>query len=721
MNKLLNSENKDTPDHTLELYRNIFENTFDAILLIDNEFRYIDANPSACALLGYSKAELIDKKLGDLTPKRNIEIGKKIWVDFLRKGNQKGEYILLKKDQKEINVEYHAVANIQPEIHLFIINDVTTKKLAENTLKNKENTLQGIFESSPVGINLIQDRKFIWSNDMMSQITGYSLNEIIENNTKFLYLSDEDYEKAGYDYNKKFANGKVAEIDTRWKRKDGKIIDIHKKMSLLDPNDSSKGYITSVMDITKRKQAEEELSATNKQLKDTIEFLPDATFIVDKDKKILAWNRSIEEMTGIPKEEIIGKDHKYAAVPFYGKRRAHLLDLLFEKNAEIESKYNFVKKRGNSLYVEVFTPTLYNNRGAYIWAIASPLLDQKGNVVGAIEAIRDITEQKRAEDLLKESEEKYRELANSLPEIIFETDEKGNLTFVNRNAFSITGYTAEDFEKGLNALQLLIPEERDLGRDNIRKIFAGAKSSGFEYTALRKDGGTFPIIIHSSAIKHNNKPIGLRGIIFDISERKKAERRIMESEKTLRSILTAAPVGIKLVQDRQIIWCNNSMIEMTGYSLEELTNKNLRFLYPNDEEYDKVGHALYDKWSNEEYREIETTWKKNSGELINCHIRISPLDPTDFNKGMIEIITDITESKKALKQLDENLEYFAHLIDHIRNPLTIICGFAQVEVKNEVTKRRFLKQVDAIEEIIKQLDQGWMDTEDTRKFLKKYM
>ncbi len=580
MNKLFNSKNKDTHDHTLDIYRNILENTFDAILLVDDEFRYIDANPSACALLGYSRTELMNKKVGDLTPQRNLEMGKKIWMDFLKKGNQKGEYILLKKDLKEINVEYHAVANIQSGIHLFIINDVTTKKLAENTLKNKESILQGIFESSPVGINLIQDRKFIWSNDMMSQITGYSLDEIIGSNTRFLYLSDEDYEKAGYDYNKNFAKGKIAEIDTRWKRKDGKIIHIHKKMSLLDPNKPDKGYITSVMDIT---------------------------------------------------------------------------------------------------------------------------------------------EQKRAEDLLKQSEEKYRELANSLPEIIFETDEKGNLTFVNRNALNITGYTTEDFEKGLNAMQLLIPEERDLGRDNIRKIFTGKKSNGFEYTALRKDGGTFPIIIHSSAIMHNNKPIGLRGIIFDISERKKAEKRIMESEKTLRSILTAAPVGIKLVKDRQIIWCNNSMIEMTGYALEELTNKNLGFLYPNNEEYDKVGQVLYDKWANEEYREIETIWKKNSGELINCHIRISPLDPTDFNKGMIEVITDITESKKALKQLDENLEYFAHLIDHIRNPLTIICGFAQVEIENEVTKRRFLKQVGAIEEILKQLDQGWMDTEDTRKFLKKYM
>ncbi|MCC7573743.1 MAG: PAS domain S-box protein [Candidatus Methanofastidiosum sp.] len=387
----------------------------------------------------------------------------------------------------------------------------------------------------------------------------------------------------------------MAEVETRWRRKDGKIIDIHKKMSLVDPTEPSKGYITSVMDITDRKKIEENLISAKKQLEEIIEFLPDPTFIIDKNKKVIAWNHAMEEMTGIDKEDILGKDHECAAVPFYGKRRAHLVDLLFEGNDEIGSKYNFVNKKGRSLYVEVFTPALYNNKGAYVWAAASPLLDQKGNIVGAIESIRDI--------------------------------------------------------------------------------------SGFKDT----------------------------------------EKRIVESEKTLRSILTAAPVGIKLVQNREIIWCNPSMLEMTGYNLEELINKNLKFLYPNEEEYTKVGHMLYDKWLDEEYREIETFWKKNNGELINCHIRVSPIDPSDFSKGLIEIITDTTEKKKAQKQLDENLEYFAHLVDHIRNPLTVLSGVIMVEVDNEKTKGRVQKQVDHIEEILEHLDHGWIDTEETRKFLKKYM
>ncbi|NMC76167.1 MAG: PAS domain S-box protein [Candidatus Methanofastidiosa archaeon] len=480
-------------------------------------------------------------------------------------------------------------------MHLFFIKDVTSKNTIKKKLEESENMLRGIFAASPVGINLIQNRTFIWCNEMMSQITGYPLEEIIGKNTRFLYLSDKDYEEAGYSYSQKFAEGKIAELDTKWKRKDGVIIDIHKKMSLLDKKEPDKGYITSVMDITERKKVEETLNIANKQLEDIVEFLPDATFIIDNNKKVIAWNRAMEEMTGVNKENIIGKDNEYTAVPFYGERRPHLVDLLFNDNEEIRSKYNFVKKRGRSLYVEVFTPALHNNVGAYVWAIASPLLDQNGNIVGAIEAIRDI------------------------------------------------------------------------------------------------------------------------------SEFKDAEHRIVESERTLRSIITAAPVGIKLVKNRQIIWCNQSMLEMTGYTLQELSNKNLRFLYPNEEEYEKVGSILYDKWANEDYREIETVWKRSNDELINCHIRISPIDPSDYSQGMIEVITDITQRKKSQKQLDQNLEYFAHLVDHIRNPLAILSGFVQVGIENKEIVERVLRQVQRIEDIIKQLDQGWMDTEDTRVFLKKYL
>lgn len=130
------------------------------------------------------------------------------------------------------------------------------------------------------------------------------------------------------------------------------------------------------------------------RLFEIIEFLPDATFVIDVDKKVVAWNKAVEEMTGVRKEEILGKGDYAYAEPFYGKKRPILIDLIFEKNEEIESKYDYVKREGNILFSEIFLPQLNNNKGIYVWVKATPIYDKSGNLVGAIETVRDITENK---------------------------------------------------------------------------------------------------------------------------------------------------------------------------------------------------------------------------------------------------------------------------------------------------------------------------------------
>lgn len=136
------------------------------------------------------------------------------------------------------------------------------------------------------------------------------------------------------------------------------------------------------------------------QLGDIIDFLPDATFVINSKKEIIAWNRAIEEMTGISKEEMLGKDHFTYATPFYGKARPTLIDFIDTDDEIVAIKekypnYEYIEKKGNTLYGEVFVPHLYNERGAYVWVTASPLYNS-GNLVGAIESIRDITTRKEA-------------------------------------------------------------------------------------------------------------------------------------------------------------------------------------------------------------------------------------------------------------------------------------------------------------------------------------
>ncbi|HMD14570.1 MAG TPA: PAS domain S-box protein, partial [Bacteroidota bacterium] len=152
---------------------------------------------------------------------------------------------------------------------------------------------------------------------------------------------------------------------------------------------------------TEQKIAEEKLKISYKQLEDIIEFLPDATLIVDKNRNVVAWNRAIEEMTGIQKADIIGKHYSKSAVAFYGEQRPFLVDLVFEKNDALVSKYNYIEQRKNTFYAEVYASKLFGGKGAYIWVTVSPLLDPNGNIIGGIESIRDITERVETENKLK--------------------------------------------------------------------------------------------------------------------------------------------------------------------------------------------------------------------------------------------------------------------------------------------------------------------------------
>ena len=133
--------------------------------------------------------------------------------------------------------------------------------------------------------------------------------------------------------------------------------------------------------------------------------MPDATFIIDRDKKVVAWNRVLEEMTNIRKEEILGKDGHHYAIALYREKRPILIDLIGIHDEAAESKYDYIKRDGDTLSAEVFIPSLFAGKGAHVWITASPIFDETGNPVGAIETIRDITEEKLASEKVKKLKE----------------------------------------------------------------------------------------------------------------------------------------------------------------------------------------------------------------------------------------------------------------------------------------------------------------------------
>jgi len=161
-------------------------------------------------------------------------------------------------------------------------------------------------------------------------------------------------------------------------------------------------------DVGKQKRVEKALKESERRLADIIDFLPDATLVIDCDGKVIAWNRAIEEMTGVKAKDMLGKGNYEYALPFYGKRRPIVIDLLLKPDKKIEKMYSVLRKEKGMLVTEAEVPFV-KRKSAHLWAKASLLYDTDGNVVGAIESIRDMTKRKQAEEALKKRE---RELEN---------------------------------------------------------------------------------------------------------------------------------------------------------------------------------------------------------------------------------------------------------------------------------------------------------------------
>jgi len=170
---------------------------------------------------------------------------------------------------------------------------------------------------------------------------------------------------------------------------------------------------------------------------------------------------------------------------------------------------------------------------------------------------KEINERKRIEAELRESEERFRVLAESLPEIIYEMDLEGHLTFVNQRAFATFGYSKDDFRRGIKALDMLVPEDRKRAGENIKKILRGEKRDPNEYRVLKRDGTTFPAIIYSTPILIDEKTLGLRGVIIDITDRKRVEEVQLRNQAELEKLVRKRTIELRTTNEELEIKKNN--------------------------------------------------------------------------------------------------------------------------------------------------------------------
>lgn len=165
-------------------------------------------------------------------------------------------------------------------------------------------------------------------------------------------------------------------------------------------------------------------------------------------------------------------------------------------------------------------------------------------------------------EALVASERKYLEFISLLPEIVFECDLAGNLTLVNENSLQFFGYTREDLKRGLNLFDHIVEEDRDRVRQGIGRVAGGGKTSGSQYTGMLRDGTRFPLLVYTTRVIENGRCTGIRGILVDISEQKKAEQAMQQVIKKLGILnsitrhdilnkLTSLSAFLELIGDEQ--------------------------------------------------------------------------------------------------------------------------------------------------------------------------
>ncbi len=537
----------------------VFRNTYDGT--------FLQINPAMAKLLGY---ESVRELKGTHTSK--LLCDSYSVSEFLRsikhpEGIRNKEMTMRRKDGSFVITSITAKARFGEDGRVMwidgVIEDITERRAIEDLYRT-------LSEKSFAGLYVLQDGVFKYINPNAAASTGYSPAEVVGKTSQSI-VHPGDWDRVRKLSGNMLKGYSTSPYTYRILTRSGKTRRIMETVSSIIYN-GRKAILGNSMDITERFAAEERVRESQQQLASVIDFLPDATMVIDKDGTVLAWNKEMAKITGVEAESILGKgDYEYA-LPFYGCRRPILADLALMPEAEINNNYTFLENQRDLLVVETGAPKVKGQK-RILWAKAAPIYNTKGEITGSIETIRDVTDRKRLEKQLLKSEQLYRTLVENQTDPICRWDRDCRLTYVNESYCRLFGKTRDEL-LGMVWMQLAPEDIRKVIVPKFRKLLDNPMVHTFEHEMKTEDGTKWFTWTDIPLFDAGGNLLEYQSVGRDLTDRKKTEEALRQSENLYRAIFENTGAATLIVgEDTKIKLINSVFEEMTGRKREEVENK----------------------------------------------------------------------------------------------------------------------------------------------------
>ena len=639
---------EDQLKESVENYRLLFEKSPFGIFIVKPDGTILDANPVLLKILGSPSLEAT-KKINVLHFKPLIDAG---FVRYFNDCIETGSIVRFKtsyasKWGKTFVAESTFVplkdnnGNIQ-KIYI-ILRDITKQYRAEQLLKESEEKYHSIFQTSSDAISITEfpSGKYIEVNDRLKEILGYSSEEILGKTPAELgiWANIEDRKKSVKTLEEK---GFIKDLGVRFKSKNGRLI--YGLLSAQLINLRGKQYVVSeTRDITHLKQAEEELRKSQQLFKTLANISPTGIFRTDTKGKATYVNPKWSEITGYSFEE--AREDGWTNILHPDEKKE--LEVKWEKNI---TNQTFSKEKFRILRPD----------GTVRWVLGNAIPEKvNGKLVGFVGTITDITDMVKTEQALRESENKYRSLAETSSDLILTFDLNGKLTYLSPSVERITGFSASEVLRK-NFWEFIAPEYIESTKAKFKKGINGERIPLYEIELIHKNKKRVPIELNvTSLLDADGKPIGRLAVARDITERKKAEKALKESEARLKRFSQITKEGIIIHKNGIAIDVNQAILQMLGYSTEELIGKDIIKKLVKPEYYQTINENIKKKYA--EPYDIEIF--KKDGTLLP--VEVSGINYTDINgeTSRAVVIRDITQRRKMEKALRESENKYRSLAE----------------------------------------------------------